>query len=333
MNQLAGKCKYAFWERAWVHDLKWYAENGIANIGGGLVGTWAGLAGKEDTYARNNAAKARWLTAYLTGWFAWDIQDDFEAVREDALRRYYRAAAKPMIQYHRLLENAMQDCGVCLTYGGGPAFVGAALVPNVLERGKALLAEARSLAGDDAELRLRLERDEEYFRVDWLEAVPEPTTSESRSVPAVVAFGDTRMAVRREGGDLVLETLMARPSKGYVDLPDDGTLLAALKGTHAEFLLFTPSLKGKYWHFAVSHSGLAYSALSDNGQSRDASRKLRFASFRAEVDGGWSLTCRIPISELGDDPPYVRLDVFDGVRTMSGGQFHLPLSAPVFRLK
>ena len=332
MNQLAGKCNYAFWERAWVRDLKWYAQQRIANSDGGLVGSWAGMSGKDDTYARNNSAKARWLTAYLAGWFSWDTQDDFEVVRADALRRYYRAAAEPMTRYHDLLENAMLDSGACLTYGGGTAFVAAALVPGVLDKAKALLAEARLRVGDDAELGRRLARDEEYFRVEWLEAVPEPTAAEKRALPATVAFGDSTVAVRREGEDLVVEASMTTPRDGYKDLPDDGSAFAAMKGTHAEFQLFAPTLKGRYWHFAVSHNGLVYSALSENGQSRDLTRRLRFSPTRSETPSGWTVACRIPLAELGERPRYVRLDVFDGVRTLSGNGFHQPLSAPVFDL-
>ena len=331
MNQLAGKVNYSFWERAWVCDLKWYAQQGISSAEGGLVGPWAGMA-RQDTYARNNSAKARWITAYLTGWFSWDTQDDFETVRADALRRYYRAAAEPMMRYHDLLENAMLDSGACLTYGGGTAFVAAALAPDVLDKAKALLAEARSRVGADAELGRRLARDEEYFRVEWLEAVPEPTAAETRTLPATVAFGDSTVAVRREGEDLVVEASMAAPKDGYRDVPDDGLAFAAMNGTHAEFQLFAPTLKGKYWHFAVSHNGLVYSALSENGQSRDLARRLRFLPTRSETPSGWTVACRVPLVELGERPRYVRLDVFDGVRTLSGNGFHQPLSAPVFDL-
>lgn len=327
MNQLAGKCNYAFWERAWVRDLKWYAQQRIANSDGGLVGPWAGMSGKDDTYARNNSAKARWLTAYLTGWFSWDTQDDFEAVRNDAIRRYYRAAAEPMMRYHDLLENAMLDSGACLTYGGGTAFVAASQVPGALDKGATLLAEAKRLAAGDAETLRRVQRDADYFKVEWQDAVPVPGADERRTLPASLPFGDGAVDVRRDGDDLVISCRLPKPADGFNDVADDGSTFAAMKGTHVEFLLFAPTMKGKYWHFAVAHNGLVYSALTENGSSRDLAKKLDFRKQVSETEISWSVFCRFPLAALGDAPDYIRLDVTDGKRTLSGKGFHGPLTA------
>lgn len=326
MNQLAGKVNYSFWERAWVGDLKWYARQDIASAEGGLVGPWAGMV-RQDTYARNNAAKARWLTAYLTGWFSWDAEDDFEAVRNEALRRYYRSAAEPMMRYHELLERALLDSGACLTYGGGTAFVAASQVPGVLEKGSALLADAKRLASGDAETLRRVARDAEYFKVEWLEAVPEPSADELRTLPASLQFGDGAVDVRRDGGELVVSCRLPKPAGGFKDVVDDGSTFAAMEGPHVEFLLFAPTMKGKYWHFAVAHNGLVYSALTENGSSRDLAKKLDFTRRISETETDWSVDCRIPFAAFGGSPAYIRIDAVDGTRTLSGKGFHGPLTA------
>ena len=169
MNQTPGKCNYVFWERAWVEDLKWYRANDIAPSVWG-VGPWIGYQ-SMPTYFRRNAAKARWQILWLTGHFLWDPEDDFETVRDEMLRRYYRAAAVPMTAYHKLLEKAVYATGLGMGYlaeGSDAELLPAAIgQKGVLRTARRLLGEGASLAADDPELRRRIDRDREYFHTNW----------------------------------------------------------------------------------------------------------------------------------------------------------------------
>lgn len=169
MNQTPGACNYVFWERAWISDIKWYMANDVSPSVWG-VGPWNGFRGMP-TYFRRNAAKARWQILWLTGWFIWDPLDDFDAVRGDMLRRYYRAAAAPMSEYHELLEKAVADTGLPMPYVAEGAAADlipcAAGIGDVMPRARRLLKEAASLAAGDAELARRIARDSEYFRTNW----------------------------------------------------------------------------------------------------------------------------------------------------------------------
>jgi hypothetical protein len=169
MNQVPGASNYIFWERAWVADLKWYLKRDISPSVWG-VGPWNGYR-SMPTYFRRNAAKARWQVLWLTGWFIWDPQDDFETVRDDMFRRYYRAAAKPMTEYRKLLEKAVAETGLKMPYvAEGSA---SDLIPcaagrgDVMHRARRLLKEAEALAASDAVLSSRIGMDAEYFRTNW----------------------------------------------------------------------------------------------------------------------------------------------------------------------
>lgn len=169
MNQVPGACNYVFWERAWIADVKWYMAHDVSPSVWG-VGPWNGYRGMP-TYFRRNAAKARWQVLWLTGWFIWDPDDDFDAVRDDMLRRYYRAAAEPMTAYHKLLERAVAETGLPMPYVAEGSV--ADLIPcaagrgDVMRRARGLLREAESAAAGDAELARRIARDSEYFTSNW----------------------------------------------------------------------------------------------------------------------------------------------------------------------
>ena len=175
MCQTPGMCDYFFWERTWVEDLKWYAKHNVGAGTGGLIGPWFGFYGSKYFFDQNGA-KARWFTAYLTSHFDWDTDDDFDAVCDRMLRKYYRSAAKPMAAYHKYLESKLYDAGICMPYhdtemGSHDLFSQAvAGRPGVLEPARKLLAAAKRAAKDDSLALERIAWDEKYFKVEWEEA-------------------------------------------------------------------------------------------------------------------------------------------------------------------
>lgn len=172
MQQTSGASNYAFWENAWVDDVRHFMKESVSVAAGGLTGVWYGSIG-EDDYFRRNSAKARWQIAWLTSHFAWDPDDDPVAVREAMYADYYERAWPAMRRYHDLLERTMREIGLCMFYGAhNQLFETAAFTPGVLDKAEALLAEACAAAKDDPVVCGRLAWDEEYFRTNWRAAMP-----------------------------------------------------------------------------------------------------------------------------------------------------------------
>ena len=181
--QTPGRCNYFFWERAWIDDLRWYRANGICH-GFGLMGPWYGHTGNEKYYFDMNGAKARWFTAWLSGHFAWDPDDDFDAVRDRMLTKYYRSAGKKMNAYHRYLERKLYDAGLHMGYtdtseGAHDLFSQCvAGRPGVLEPARKLLAAAKRAAKGDPLALERIAWDERYFEEEWEKAAEMVKASE-----------------------------------------------------------------------------------------------------------------------------------------------------------
>ena len=338
MNQTPGKCNYAFWERVWIEDLKWYMSRGISHGAGGLVGPWCGYAA-DESYFRRNAAKARWQFGWLSGKFEWDPTLDFDTVRDEMLRRYYRTAAKPMTAYHKLLEKAFLGTGICMPYGGGGSlFAAAAATPGVMTEAARLLEEATALAGDDRELLKRLAWDREYFRTNWesagISAAGHAVTPMARTVDPITVDGrldektwiaaqpmddfrhvvtirDTprkpeeaydppaKLRTAWDAENLYLAFTCAKADGKVVDAADDGSTFVAMRGTHVEFMVTAPALKGRYYHAAISHAGRAYSALTENGKMRDLTKKLPMKFAVADAPDAWTVEVAIPLAAFG----------------------------------
>lgn len=189
--QLPGTGNYAFFERSWVEDLKWFRDRRISHTSGGLWGLWVGypkhLKHLHSVTIYTHGARARWQFLYLTGHFDWDPEDDFAAVQKEMLESYYRRAVPEMLEYHRLLEDTIYKVGICMSYGssGLPFTVGAS-EPGVLDRAKALLKAAEAKAADDPELAKRIARDRKYLYTDWESAAA--VASSVKSKPAFRAI-------------------------------------------------------------------------------------------------------------------------------------------------
>lgn len=332
-GQLPGACNYAFWERSWVEDLKWYAAHNVSHTAGMLTGPWNGFS-SQDTYFWHESAKARWLHAYLSGRFEWDPQDDFEDVRDEKLRKYFRAAAKPMAEYHDLLERALYRTGLHMDYGAdGGVFAVIAAERGTMDRARELLAEAERLAAGDGRLKMRIAREREYFHTNLESseiadregaafAIPhvavEPTEKEWAKIPAMTDFrslggagvdtparssvppnlpASLRLAWTDEA--LFLHFTCATTNGIMKDVPDDGSRFAALTGTHVEFFLMSAAQKGWYFHNGVAHSGRAYSALTAGGRKQDFSKSLDFTYRVRDGQDYWTVDIAVPLSGMG----------------------------------
>ena len=83
------------------------------------------------------------------------------------------------------------------------------------------------------------------------------------------------------------------------DFAADAKRFEALTGTHVEFFLMSPKLKGWYYHCGVSHGGLSYSALTASGRQQDFTKKLDFKYAITDEADTWTLDVAVPLSGLG----------------------------------
>lgn len=259
MNQTPGKCNYIFWERAWVEDLKWYRANDIACASWG-VGPWNGFKA-EPTYFRRNAAKARWQITWLTGHFLWDPEDDFETVRNEMLRRYYRAAAVPMTAYHKLLEQAIYSTGLGMRYlaeGSDSELIPAAAgQKGVMRKARRCLKEAIALASGDEELVRRISRDRDWFHTNW----------------ETVGVVDDPASVHTVPRTPRQETL-----DGVTASYDDDALYLKPIDPAEPVCLRTTMMGSRYWRIAVGKDGRTQSDLLGEPVPGDKTKPLAFVS-------------------------------------------------------
>ena len=342
--QLPGKGNYAFIEKAWVEDLKWYRANHISHTAGGLFGPWMIYGGwtEQQCPMYKYGAKARWQIIYLTGHFEWDTDDDFETVRTDVLTRYYRAAAKEMLEYHRLLEDAIYRPNICMSYGSsGMPFTVAASEPGFLDKAKGLLKAADAKAGDDAELKRRIERDRQNLYRDWESAAATAASVKSSPLPrakgaialdgvldetdwTAAAVSDdfrwaktynvdfkanmkyephTKMLLTYDNDNLYLGFECAK-TKGRPekDVPDDGSTFAAMNGGHLEIIVQSPAQNGEYFHLGLSHNGKTYSAQTLNPTTRDLKKKCAFRHAIKDAPDKWTAELALPLKDFGAIP-------------------------------
>ena len=343
--QLPGKGNYAFIERPWVEDLKWYRDHRVSHTSGGLWGVWGGyprhpLLSKKPIY--EFGAKSRWQIIWLSGYFEWDPDDDFETVRTRLLTAYYRAAAPEMLAYHALLEKAIFDTNICMCYGSSALpFTVAASEPGLLEEAKALLQKAEAKAKDDPELLRRITRDRQSLVRDWESmanlAAGQKARRIFRATDRVAVDGvldeatwkgatlsddyrwqktynvdeaqtepyrpKTFHKVAFDNESLYLAVVCEKVNGKTRDEPGEGSVWDAMEGSHLEFCLMSPALNGLYYHFAISHNGKVYSALTTNPNLRDLKKPLEFTHAIKDEPNRWTVEIAIPLANVNVPKP------------------------------
>ena len=338
--QLPGKGNYAFIEKPWIDDLKWYKAHNVSHSSGGLWGVWGGYPrhprlSKKPIY--EFGAKSRWQIIWLTGYFEWDPDDDFETVRDRLLTVYYRAAAKEMLEYHRLLEKAIFDANICMCYGSsGLPFTVAAGKPGLLAEARRLLRAAEAKAGGDTELVRRITRDRQSLVRDWESAASIAAGQKARRIfratdsikidgvldEATWAGATTSDDYRWEktynvddaqsepyrphtlhkvafdNDNLYLAFVCDKANGKTNDKPGVGEVWDAMLGSHVEFCLMSPALNGLYYHVSLSHAGKLYSALTTNPTFRDLKKPLKFDYAVKDEPSRWTIEVAVPLAGI-----------------------------------
>lgn len=321
-SQTPGKCNYGFWERPRVRDVKWYARHGCGC--GAAVGPWQGYQG-QDNYYRRNSQKARWQITYLAAWFMWDPDDDFDTVQTEMLTRYYRKAAVPMAAYHRLLEKAFLESGMCMAYSsGGMQFATPASEPGLLEKAQAYLNEAKSLAANDTVLEKRIARDLEYFEVEWtrandsFKAMTPVTIGQDWSAP-ITDFkkgrtpGDTplesggtepyvlptALRMRHDATNLYIEVTCGKLNGWIMKAEPTGNKFDAMRGSHLQLQVLAPKMNGRYWHYGVNCNGDFFAAVTSGQSSQDYSVPSHATARVEDFPDRWVAHVTTPHADLG----------------------------------
>ncbi len=343
--EMPGATNYLFNEKAWIDDLKYYHKLRMA--GYGMVTNAPNGHYQKDSprlYARQNRWMSSWQRHWLTGYFSWNIDADFDAVSEKINRLYYGPAYPAMKEYRKLLTDAILDSHLHMGYGTPNSVLGKCYDrPGLPGKALELLDRAEKAAGKDPVLLKRIARDREYFKVNWEAAYQEYLATRQKEYNArrragvitvdgkldendwkdsdfisdfKILSGDnaapaeacpaTFVRLLYDDSNLYFGVEAMKAKNGKVDAKAKSDGLSALNGSHIELFITPPELKGKYYHLGFSVNGKLFQALTTTGSSRDESVKLNPEYKITDQPDRWVLETRIPLSPL-------QLKVADGV--------------------
>ncbi|MBP5183368.1 MAG: hypothetical protein J6331_10125, partial [Lentisphaeria bacterium] len=340
--EMPGKVHYLFHERAWVKDLQYYRKLGM--YGFGMVVTAPTDFYKRHDYGRRhfyslrNSWEAHWQRYFLTGYYSWNIDADFDEISEKINSVWYGKTWKVMKKYRKELFDALYDSHVHMGYGTPTTVLGKCYDrPGFAQRVHALLDEAALLAKGDEKLEKRIARDREFFLADWEEAFRAYEKGKQKEYNARKRTGEividgrlteTDWKEASYGTDFFVfdekNEKKADPQTFVKILYDDNTLyfaieglkdkglvpsseeklpkedgFRALDGEHFEIFLTPDSWNGKYYHIGFNRNGALYQALTTSGASREFSLKADPLFRCAELPDRWVLEAKVDLSKLG----------------------------------
>jgi len=274
----------------------------------------------------------------MTGYFAWNLYDDFDKVWEKINSLYYGKAWKHIKPYRLLLEKAIKDSGVCMTYGSSAvSTLGKCCeLPAVAEHADDLLEKAVKEVENEPIFLARAVREKEFFNRNWKEAgfcsikdaknmhrieradspvkidgkLDENSWIKASALPPLITPPRTEGAPPRAATPGTTVKLLfdkeniyfgikALKANGKSSDSADSDGLGAMKGRHVEILRRSEFVEGKYYHIAFTHNGHTYSALTTDGRNRDMNKKLDFEYKIADAPDFWTAEVRVPAAQLG----------------------------------
>ncbi|OQA81612.1 MAG: hypothetical protein BWY31_03719 [Lentisphaerae bacterium ADurb.Bin242] len=338
-TQCPGKSVYIPFERAWVEDLKYYksldADGFALHLTDGEQPYYKHPY--YETYRYRNMWLSNWQLAWLTGHFAWNIDDDFDKVWEDVNSKYYGPAWKYMKEYRQLLEKTMLDSGVHMGYGISSTVQSLGKCyeqPGLAVKVKKLLDQAENTAKNSSVHLRRVARDREYFRTNWEEAGFstfknfENTVKVRRAENPIVIDGvldendwiraewagelnsilsgggkekahpGAKVKLLHDGGNLYIAVEAMKERGKTIDVAAENGL-NALRGSRIELFLVPPALKGKYYHLGIAHNGKTFSALTTDGRTRDPDKQIPFRFKIKDLPDRWIAEVMVPAAEMG----------------------------------
>ncbi len=339
-NQLPGISRYIPIERIWVDFLRYYHQNGIETANCVVCDGETPYTDQPyyHSYNYKNSWYSRWQQVYMTGYFAWNLYDDFDKVWEKINSLYYGKAWKYIKPYRLLLEKAIKDSGVCMTYGSSAvSTLGKCYeLPAVAEHADDLLEKAVKEVENEPIFLARAVREKEFFNRNWKETgfrsikgaknmhrieraaspvkidgkLDENSWIKASALPGLVTPPRTSGEIPRPATPGTTVKLLfdreniyfgikAMKANGKTSDTATSDGLGAMTGSHIEILLMSEFLEGKYYHIAFTRNGHTYSALTTDGRNRDGSKKLDFEYRIADAPGFWTAEVKIPAALLG----------------------------------
>ncbi|OQA83826.1 MAG: hypothetical protein BWY31_02765 [Lentisphaerae bacterium ADurb.Bin242] len=156
-------------DRRMADTLKKYHELGIRGSRSFIAAynTKFGGSLKENTYTRTQNI-ALWHYYYVTAYFLWDVNADYEKVFEDYGSKYY-GSAWPAMRKYRLLLTGLFENGPHMRYGTPNEELAKCLYPAYSrERLEAYLNEAEKLAAEDPSALRKVRRERDFFNHSWI---------------------------------------------------------------------------------------------------------------------------------------------------------------------
>ncbi len=327
-TQMPGASRYLPIDEPWVNDLKFYRRIGMRGF---MVVTRPPDAKyKEDDkgcYMGRNMWYSLWQLHWLSGHFAWNIDDDYARVAEDVNARYYGAAWPIMRQYRAELVNALRVPPAHMGYGTPDIVLGQCYErPGLDERLHRLLAEAEKAAGGDPVIVKRLEREGDYLKMNWAAALEQYLEKKEKELQVlktaqpIVIDGDLEKAVWKETPFVSGFTLMGDKGKAAVQTfvrlrYDADNIYFAIEamepapksmkdsenifgGNHVELFLNNPAMQGSYYQLAIDRKGKFYQSMATSASSCDRTFDAK-PEFKTKVLADrWIAEVRVPTPPL-----------------------------------
>ena len=338
--EMPGATNYLFNEKTWVEDLRFYRRLGMAGYGMVTNAPNAPYNHYRKNPQRQYQCRNRWMSSWqrhwMTGYFSWNIDADYDTVSEKINSLYYGPAWKVMREYRKLLTDAVQDSRLHMGYGTPNSVLGKCYDrPGIPQNAMRLLAEAEKAAGSDPVILRRIALDREYFKANWEAAHREYLATRQkeynvrRRTGAISIDGkldeadwkdaefcsDFKVFIKGNPTDVkadpetfvrmlyddsslyfAVEAMKARNGRVNAEAKSDG--ISALNGSHIEIFLTPPERKGYYYHLGFSVNGYLYQALTTSGSSRDETVRLNPEYKVRDLPDRWILEARVPVGPL-----------------------------------
>ena len=328
---------YAPLEMTLAHDLKFMKKEGFD-------GWWEEVAtpGCDLYYIKENKTfKDSFLTCwpyfYMAAKLLWDVEQDPQQLIDDAFRKYYGKAAKPMIAA-RNYKQELWDNAPGHAYYNGPFRLGYCLnVPGAEKRFLNLFEEAEKLASGDPSLLAKIAMDRKHLRewgidkakiikqansgkneipvrmrrdgitidgelneTDWKKA--ETLTDFKLISDRTPPTEETRVKVLFDGDHFYIgiEAMLEKAwsePKAYCRTNDDPKVC---QDDSVEFLIMPPGKIDSYCHWIINSAGTVYDAKNSDGTADTKFNTGGKIAVKKKKDR-YTVEARIPVSDFAQE--------------------------------
>lgn len=323
-TQLPGVSRYLPVEEPWVKDLVFYHRIGMKGF---MVVTRPPDAKysekSEGYYLGRNMWYSLWQLHWLTGHFAWHINDRYASAAEGSASAYYGQAWPVMREYKAELVKAFREPPVHMGYGTPDAVLGQCYDrPGLDVKLPRLFAGAERAAAGDPVIVKRLKREGDYVRMNWVAEHKKYLEKKGKEIRVlktnrpIAIDGNLEETVWRET-PFVSEFMLAdgkrmASAQTFVRMryEADAIYLAieamepmpkAMKetgniwsGNHVEVFLQHLAMEDRYYQLAIDRNGKSCQAMATSGSSCDRSFDAKPEFKTKMLPDRWVAEIRVP---------------------------------------